>query len=978
MPIKLNNLFAKTILPIIGVFAVGIFALIFFISQINKQNAIETATINAKSTIHQYRTLRSYYTKNVVKKVMSKSNLRVTFDHKIRENAIPLPATLIQDLSSLLADSEGMRLMLYSAFPFPNREDRVLDDFAKEAIAYFKTNPDGTFVKTDLIKGNETVRVAIADKMVDESCVTCHNTHPLTPKKGWKLGDVRGVLEVIIPINQQISANRDVSFVMSYIVGLMFIIIVASILFLFRRSITNPIKKLSNMSLQVADGKLDTKIDIKSRDEIGSLADSFNWMTQNLQKTTVSKDYVDNIIKSMLDTLIVLDLDLTIKSANQAALKLLGYSEDELIGKSARIIFTEESSTMSVINDLITKNINSIENTYRSKDNRKIPVLFSSSLMRNDKGNVQGIICVALDITERKKAEEEIKRKNEELKDTNEEIQAQSEELETSNTELCAQNETIVETNMNLEKSYGDLKDAYKKISKLEEVKTNFVSTVSHELRTPLTSILGFATTTLNYYENDILPLVPMVDKKVKRRANRIKQNLSIVVSEGERLTRLINDVLDIAKMEAGKTEWNIKEIDIIAICRQALSAVSGYPKSDRVETRFEAPDNVRSVKGDPDRLVQVIANFMSNALKFTEQGIVTLSVEPGEEDVKVMVSDTGKGISKDGLGKVFEKFTQMEDEIEEGKPKGTGLGLPICKEIIEHLDGSIWVESEVGKGSRFCFTINYYAVEKEKPADSITRVRKRVIEEVRQKATINTEIDTENKMPNVLVVDDDPNIRELLRQELELERYNVLEAKDGVEALKIVKNRDNHVDLILLDIMMPDIDGFDVLSSIKANEKLAHIPVIVISAYDYKQKMYLLGAEGFIIKPIDQTQLLSDMSALLNGVSGKKALLIDSDDNIEDIRPFLKEKGYIVDSASNGEEGLKKARDERPDIIMLGLEMPDIKKGLETIKKLHKSKNHIHMILFGRRMNKVARKIAETMNVEIIELNDMQKLLER
>ena len=407
MPIKLNNIFAKTILPIIGVFAIGISALIFFISQINKQNAIEMATVNAKSTIHQYMTLRSYYTKNVVKKVLSKSNLQVTFDHRIRGNAIPLPATLIHDLSLLLVESEGMRLMLYSAFPFPIRGDRDLSDFAKEAIAYFNANSNGIFVKTDLIKGNETVRVAVADKMVDDSCVTCHNSHPLTPKKGWKLGDVRGVLEVNVPIHNQMSANRDVSILMLYIVSAMFTIIVVSTLFLFRRSIINPLHKLSNMSLQVAAGKLDTKINIKSRDEIGSLADSFNEMTRNLQKTTVSMDYVDNIFKSMLETLIVLDIDLTIKSANQATLTLLGYKEDELIGKPFATIFTEESSTMFRTNDLITKNSSSIENTYLTKDNRKIPVLFLSSVMRDDQGNAQGIICVAQDMNKYKVKMEE-------------------------------------------------------------------------------------------------------------------------------------------------------------------------------------------------------------------------------------------------------------------------------------------------------------------------------------------------------------------------------------------------------------------------------------------------------------------------------------------------------------------------------------------------------------------------------------------
>ncbi|MGR3178474.1 MAG: response regulator [Candidatus Anammoxibacter sp.] len=691
-----------------------------------------------------------------------------------------------------------------------------------------------------------------------------------------------------------------------------------------------------------------------------------------LLESTVSKNYVDNIIRSMVDMLIVHDVEGEIITVNSATTELLGYEEDELIGWPVSKVFGNGEIPFNTCNGFCSN----VEKTYLSKDGIMIPVLFSCSAIRGENDKVQGIVCVALDITERKKADEDIKRKNNELQNMNEEIQAQSEELEASNEELCAQNETIVEANRNIEKSYDDLKDAYKKISELEEVKTNFVSTVSHELRTPLTSVLGFATTTLNYYENDIFPLVPMVDKKVKRRANRIKQNLSIVVSEAERLTRLINDVLDIAKMEAGKTEWDIREINIIEVCRQALATVSGYPKSDQVEVQFEAPDNVRAIKSDMDRLVQVIVNFISNALKFTKQGNVTLSVEEREEDVKVMVSDTGKGISKEGLGKVFEKFTQVEDEVEEGKPKGTGLGLPICKGIIENLGGIIWAESEVGRGSRFCFTVNYYAVEKGKPTDSYTRVRKRVIEEVRHKVII----DTNNKRPSILVVDDCPNIRELLRQELESERYNVLEAKNGTEALSIIKNRDIHVDLILLDIMMPDVDGFDVLSAIKTNEKLANIPVIVISAYEYKQKIYRLGAEGFLSKPIDQAQLFSDMSTLLNGFPSKKVLVIDSDDNIiADIKSSLKEKGYFVDSASNAEDGVKKAQSAKPDVIMLNLDVPDIKNGLETLKKLRldETTGHIHIILIADRMNEDARRIAETLNVEISKAKDVPELLE-
>lgn len=187
-----------------------------------------------------------------------------------------------------------------------------------------------------------------------------------------------------------------------------------------------------------------------------------------------------------------------------------------------------------------------------------------------------------------------------------------------------------------------------------------------------------------------------------------INNNLSIVIAEGERLTRLINDVLDIARIESGRVEWHIKEVNIVDLCRQALSVMASYPRSDQVEIILEAPEDVRPVKADPDRLLEVITNLIGNALKFTEEGSVILKVEPRHENVKVVINDTGIGIRKEYLDIIFEKFKQVGDTLTD-KPKGTGLGLPICKEIIRHLGGEIWAESEIGKGSSFCFTIDYW-----------------------------------------------------------------------------------------------------------------------------------------------------------------------------------------------------------------------------------------------------------------------------
>ncbi|MGR3179443.1 MAG: response regulator [Candidatus Anammoxibacter sp.] len=285
MAIKFNSIRTKTILFFVGVFGAGVLALIFILPNINRQNAVESAINNAESTVAQYMTLRSYYTKNVVGPVKSKSNLLVTHDYRIRENAIPLPATMILDLSALLTDKNGIQLKIYSAFPFPNRSDRVLDDFAIDALAYLETNPEGRFVRTDLTGGKELVRVAIADKMVNENCVTCHNNHPLTPKKGWKLGDVRGALEVIVPIHNQMKADRETSFIIISIIGLMFTIIVASTLVFLRIAIFKPIRVVAATALKIAKGNLDAKIDIKSDDEMGQLAGSFNVMTISLKNT---------------------------------------------------------------------------------------------------------------------------------------------------------------------------------------------------------------------------------------------------------------------------------------------------------------------------------------------------------------------------------------------------------------------------------------------------------------------------------------------------------------------------------------------------------------------------------------------------------------------------------------------------------------------------------------------------------------------
>ena len=196
---------------IVGILGLCIAVLIVYISKTSLRNTVEASKTNAVSIIDQYKTLRGYYVKSVIKKVKANTDLKISHDHKVVPNAIPLPATLIHDMSALLSrkGDDKIRLRLYSEYPFPNRKGRSLDGFAQEAIAYFKGNPDGVFVREGKMGGKEMVRVAIADKMVAQACVNCHNSRPDTPKADWKLNDVRGVLEVISPIDSQLANNSS-------------------------------------------------------------------------------------------------------------------------------------------------------------------------------------------------------------------------------------------------------------------------------------------------------------------------------------------------------------------------------------------------------------------------------------------------------------------------------------------------------------------------------------------------------------------------------------------------------------------------------------------------------------------------------------------------------------------------------------------------------------------------------------------------
>ncbi len=446
-----------------------------------------------------------------------------------------------------------------------------------------------------------------------------------------------------------------------------------------------------------------------------------------------------------------------------------------------------------------------------------------------------------------------------------------------------------------------------------DAAKSSFLSTVSHELRTPLTSVLGFAKIIRRRLEERLFPLIPSDGLKVEQTKRQVIENLDVVVSEGERLTKLIDDVLDLAKIEAGKFTWNMANTSIADVLERATAATSSLFEAKKLRLVRDIEADLPTCTGDQDRLIQVVINLISNAVKFTDAGSVMCSAHRQGDELVVSVKDSGIGIAPADQPKVFEKFKQVGDTLTD-KPKGTGLGLPICKEIVEYHGGRIWVESEPGHGSTFSFSLPILT--SAAAIDAMPRRRsvdiESLVRQLRDRVATHQPHDK-----SVLVVDDDPNIRSLLQQELTEAGYTVRLAEDGRKALTLI--REEKPGLVILDVMMPDMNGFDVAAVLKNDPATMDIPIIILSIVEDKERGFRLGVDRYLTKPIDTASLFHEVDALLDqGKSKKKVMVVDEDTStIRTITDVLEARGYQV-MESNGSELVSRAVLAKPDIIIL------------------------------------------------------------
>jgi PAS domain S-box-containing protein len=433
--------------------------------------------------------------------------------------------------------------------------------------------------------------------------------------------------------------------------------------------------------------------------------------------------YVQAIIKSLADALLVVDTEGKIAEVNPALLRLFDLQDANLVGQDCQAVFSK------AIADLVTLTKRNTEEVFTAEvelTHQRIGAAVAAAILKDSDTTVKG--------------------------------------------ENRVIGSVILIRDITFEKE-------------VDRMKTDFISTVSHELRTPLTSVIGFAKLIKKKLEETVFPLVTTDNKKIQRSVRQVSDNINIIVEEGERLKNLINDVLDLAKMEAGKVDWQMNPLSVTEILERAIAATTALFEQKKLKLIQEIEAGLPEVIGDRDRLIQVVINLISNAVKFTDQGYIICRARRTSQEITVSIIDSGMGISREDQPKVFEKFKQVGDTLTD-KPKGTGLGLPICKEIVEHHGGLIWVESEQGKGSNFSFTLPNLV----KSQLGVKTIDVETLLQQLQLPLATPATPTAQGQKTILVVDDEAPIRELLRQNLSAEGYMVKEAKDGLEAIEQVK----------------------------------------------------------------------------------------------------------------------------------------------------------------------------------------------
>jgi len=829
---------------LLGLAIIGVIIIISVVPYIFNDITIKEAVLEAKNIAQQYSLLRRYYTKNIVSKLKANGHISASSDYKNKENSIPLPATMIHELSEL-SKSTGLQIKLYSAFPFPARAKRELDTFQQQAWQQLNLKPNDPYITTQTIGDLHVVRVAIADTLTEQACVDCHNSHPLTPKVGWKLGDVRGVLEVVVSINQQLTWLKSGSYQLSLILVIVFIVI-----FYY----------LVRLLSQESKHKVDSVLTPLKNQKIALNAHSLVSMTDKQGNITYINDKFS---------------------------KISGYSEAELLGKKHSLLNSNnqpKSYWHNMHQTVLSGNIwhDAVQN--RAKNGQYYWVDTTIVPNFDDNKQVNGFTSIRTDITEQKQNIE----------------------------------------NLALAKQQAEVASVSK---------ADFLANMSHEIRTPMNGVIGMTN----------LLLDTTLDQDQKKLAKTVK-------SSAVGLLGIINDVLDFSKVDAGKLDLELIPFNLGKMIEDIGTTMSFQSQQKGLQLICPANPIIQQwVKADPGRIRQILTNLIGNAIKFTEQGEVAVYIRVLEQTTehklfRFEIKDTGIGIDKLQQQHLFDKFSQADSSTTR-KYGGTGLGLSICKKLAELMDGEIGIDSDIGQGATFWFTLPLLKA-KEKDETSIYY--------------------TDIKNEKILIVDDNETNLELMHQlhkiwNIPHTLVNNAEAALTELALSSLKNKP--YSMAILDMHMPKVDGLQLCQQIQEMPQLAKTKLIMASSQAQRGdalKMKAAGFQGYITKPIQQSELF-DVLLMVSGLKESKPGLVtrhttkkqlqfkahilvveDNTTNQLVIEGLLSTLGVTVDLASNGQEAIAALQNGgNHDLVFMDCQMP-VLDGYQATKKIRSKRTGI------------------------------------